>query len=183
MRLTFKVILKKRSLGAISENLKHVVRSLIRLVIGMSFLIKKLNRKHWCFWEPTHWKPFISFVKACLRRDLESYIWSFNWIFQAQEVVLSDLKGRIRNYHPGFEAGCRDRRTARYACWTSGCKLYPWLSRTGNFSVRRSLAGCVCEQLKLNITYVIFSIIALTVSIIFTALICRICSSPLILTS
>ena len=66
--------------------------------------------------------------------------------------------------------------------WTLGHKLYPWLSRTARFSVRGSLAGCVCEQMKLNIAYVTFFIIALTVSILFTALICRICSAPFILT-
>ena len=70
---------------------KHVERSYIWLI----FLLKTELISHEIWFSS-------GVVKFDIRRNLES----FTWIFHSQEVVLSDLKGKLRNYESSFTAGC-----------------------------------------------------------------------------
>ena len=77
------------------------------------------------------------------RRTLDDYSKGLNWVFNTQQTVLSDLKGRLRNYYSSIKA------------------------------------GCICQQVELNGSFVLMAIIVFIVFLLFITFIFMTSSSPL----
>ena len=60
--------------------------------------------KPWLQW--SYCNDFIDRFLLPQRRSIDDYSRGFTWVFRTQPTVLSDLKGRLRNYDSSIKAGC-----------------------------------------------------------------------------